>query len=48
MHRVPAEELTGNMHRVPAEKLTGTLEKYLKAAHFKHARKGLGMTDLTL
>lgn len=32
-------------HRVPADKLTGTLEKYLKAANFKHARKGLKLTD---
>ena len=34
-----------SQHLVPAEKLTGTLEKYLKAAHFKHGRKGLGLTD---
>lgn len=36
---------TAHTHRVPADKLTGSLEKYLKAAHFKHGRKGLGLTD---
>ena len=37
-----------NTHCVPADKLTVSLEKYLKAAHFKHARKGLGLTDAQL
>jgi len=36
------------INNVPPEKLTTSLEEYLKAAKFKHARKGLGISDDTL
>ena len=41
----PSDEMA---HQVPPEKLTTSLEEYLRMARFRHARKGLGLTDAQL